>query len=767
MVPDEKPISKSTRITAFGSCFAENITKHLTAKGYLLSKNQEPNIYISSMGEGMVNVHAILQQFRWALENEEIPQGLWHNTSTEEFELDEKIRVKTREVFLNTEFFIITLGLSEIWYDEQTGGVFWRAVPVSKFDEKKHRFRVATFLETKEALQNIITIIRLHNPQAKILFTISPVPLAATFREISCISANSASKAILRSALDEILRNSPDEFNRNIFYFPSYEIVNELFAFKYCEDGRHPRKEIIEFITSLFESTYCHQVDKQNESIHDMYMSAIDKNIEILPNSSTKKTSSKLSENDIEKQIERIEPASLGNETEIVTLLYRGLLNREPDKSGLEAFVRLLKNSGSVEGLLKLFSKSDELWNIILKERSQKVLTQIIYSLGIQTPNESKLQDVQKKIEIEDWGGVINELEKTDEELYEIKTFYKYYKSNYGRNPNKNELLEFIEKKRNLIDLKKNSLALSLRKKDCRALLVGAYGNGNLGDVYQALALKRRIQERYKLLDQNIYAVSHNEVLSYPFCNDRKIIKADLYNFNVINSFDFVVIGGGGLLACPHLPLRDVDSWTNNVHIPIIIYAVGATRAVVSECINLVNSAVEISARDHDSAEAIREIRPDIQIIDDPIADESNLSALEEYDSNVEYGTESFDGLWILKFPNSEEDITLFRFLKQFSTCFSSKKHRIVAIEPLLDTKLEEWFPNIVTYTTEIKELNRMISNSKKVFSMRYHGAILSIKHNKPTFGASAVKIKSILKNPNHFISTPRINELVNLMELK
>ena len=65
--PSGRFIDKDTRITAFGSCFAGNITAHLSAIGFSLSRQRNPNIYISSMGDGLVNVHALAQQFEWAL----------------------------------------------------------------------------------------------------------------------------------------------------------------------------------------------------------------------------------------------------------------------------------------------------------------------------------------------------------------------------------------------------------------------------------------------------------------------------------------------------------------------------------------------------------------------------------------------------------------------------------------------------------------------------------------------------------------------------
>jgi hypothetical protein len=356
LTPQEPIITKSTRITAFGSCFAENITKHLTSRGYSLSKNEEPNIYISSMGEGMVNVHAIEQQFKWALENEEIPSGLWHNSATEEFELDEQTRIKTREVFLKTEFFIITLGLSEIWYDEETGGVFWRAVPISKFDETKHKFRVATFVETKSAIERIIDIIQRHNPSAKILFTLSPVPLAATFREISCIVANSASKAILRSALDEIIREKANQFNSRLFYFPSYEIVSELFPVKYYEDGRHPRDEIISFITNLFELIFCIDNNDNNKNINEIY----NQHLSINKNIIHQEKQSIVNCSDLEITCESL-----------VEQLYKAILGRTVDETGAKSYINLVRDNKSIEGVVKSLLQSEE---YILKFKTRKDL---------------------------------------------------------------------------------------------------------------------------------------------------------------------------------------------------------------------------------------------------------------------------------------------------------------------------------------------------------------------------------------------------------
>lgn len=252
--PATRFITKTTRITTFGSCFAQHINAHLKAIGFDTSRERDGGVYISLMGEGLVNVHSILQQFEWALENVAPPSGLWHGFRAENFGYDEDVRRRTQAIFLSTEVFILTFGVSEIWYDEVTGGVFWRAVPMAHVDPSRHKFRVASFAETRSAIDRILDLIRKHIPQARIVMTVSPVPLVASFRPVSCITANSASKALLRAALDEVIRDRGDD---RLFYFPAYDAITTLFPQPFNKDGRHFHDFIVPAIMRLFEASYC------------------------------------------------------------------------------------------------------------------------------------------------------------------------------------------------------------------------------------------------------------------------------------------------------------------------------------------------------------------------------------------------------------------------------------------------------------------------------------------------------------------------------
>ncbi|WP_395672589.1 GSCFA domain-containing protein [Inquilinus sp.] len=255
-MPAERFVTKATPIVAFGSCFAENISRFLHKAGFNVLTKRDNLAYISSMGDGMVNTFAIRQQFEWAWLNKTPQADLWHGYDAAEFGYDEAVRERTKALFDEAELFIITLGLSEVWYDEPTGEVFWRAVPKDKYDPSRHKFRVTTHAENLENLRAIHALIRRFRPDATVLLTVSPIPLTATFRPVTCLSANAVSKAILRAAADEFLREAVPN-DPKLFYFPSYDIVMYGFNHQWQDDRRHVYSHVLDFNMKVFERYYC------------------------------------------------------------------------------------------------------------------------------------------------------------------------------------------------------------------------------------------------------------------------------------------------------------------------------------------------------------------------------------------------------------------------------------------------------------------------------------------------------------------------------
>ncbi len=200
---------------------------------------------------------AIAPQFPWAFDEFDARQALWIGKDKEVFEANDERKRMVRETLQRTDVLVLTLGLSEVWYDKKTGEPLWRALTKRHYDPERHVFRVETLADTKRHLEKIEDIRRRHLPSLKIVYTVSPVRLTATFRPIAAIPANSVSKAILRAALDEFLRDHADLVNRELFYFPSYEIVHDFFRHPFEEDHPHVANFVAAQVVQAFARNFC------------------------------------------------------------------------------------------------------------------------------------------------------------------------------------------------------------------------------------------------------------------------------------------------------------------------------------------------------------------------------------------------------------------------------------------------------------------------------------------------------------------------------
>ncbi len=254
-LPKQPIINKNNKIIAFGSCFAFYVSQYLASMGYsvLNKKRKNDGNHIVRYGEGMANTFTVIEQLEWIFEKKEIEKNTWYYSPDKEIEKNEDIRNAVYKLLSQINVFIVTVGLSEVWYNKTNKQVFWKAIPADRFDENKHGFRLSSVEENTNNLQNICLLINKHLPKAKIIFTLSPVPLMATFRSQSCITANSISKSILRVALDNVITKNYD----NTYYFPAYEITKEYFVDPFGEDNRHLKDQYIKKIMEIFLKYYC------------------------------------------------------------------------------------------------------------------------------------------------------------------------------------------------------------------------------------------------------------------------------------------------------------------------------------------------------------------------------------------------------------------------------------------------------------------------------------------------------------------------------
>lgn len=259
-LPEQPIIDASTPVLALGSCFAQTFADHLHRRRYRSltrpgGSDAAGNTHVVRIHAGMATSFNLRLHLEWALEGKSLDLPLWRGFDAEALGFDEGARREARARYLRAEVFLVTLGLSEVWEDRRTGEAFWQAVPRDRFDPERHRFRVSSVAENVENLRAIYRILRKHRPAAKIILTLSPVSLYATFRPQSCISANAASKAILRASIDEFWREVEGE--GHLDYWPSYEIATEAFETRFREDRRQIKGRIVTYIMLLFEKFYC------------------------------------------------------------------------------------------------------------------------------------------------------------------------------------------------------------------------------------------------------------------------------------------------------------------------------------------------------------------------------------------------------------------------------------------------------------------------------------------------------------------------------
>lgn len=263
-LPSEPPLTRRSNVMAVGSCFARQIAHHLSELGH---RPEDVSLFV--FDGRMTTTHAIRRHFEWALGLRELqPDETLYVVDREtmglkplrrggavgcklaSIPLDAKTRAKTRRAIESADAFVFTVGLAESWFDKKTGEAFLKAVPRFCFDPERHENRVTTVDENRENLQRLIAAVRTVKPEAPVVLTLSPQPAVATWRPVSCVTANCVSKSILRVAMDEVIRSAEDP---HLYYWPAYEIATAYYGRSaYREDGRHIHASVSKAIVELF-----------------------------------------------------------------------------------------------------------------------------------------------------------------------------------------------------------------------------------------------------------------------------------------------------------------------------------------------------------------------------------------------------------------------------------------------------------------------------------------------------------------------------------
>lgn len=247
-------LSRTDKVATAGSCFAQHIARHLAASGfaYLVTETAHPivpaaeataanyGLFTARYGN-IYTTRQLVQLFDRAYGRFVPAEDAWEGpddnivdpfrptiqpggfASLGEMHADRAHHLaRVREAFETLDVFVFTLGLTEGWIDRRDGAAFpvCPGVAGGMFDPAVHAFHNMRVGEVTADLRGFIDRLRGVNPAARLILTVSPVPLAATASGNHVLPATIYSKSVLRAAAQEIAEDVAD-----VFYFPSYEII--------------------------------------------------------------------------------------------------------------------------------------------------------------------------------------------------------------------------------------------------------------------------------------------------------------------------------------------------------------------------------------------------------------------------------------------------------------------------------------------------------------------------------------------------------------
>ncbi|MET3649994.1 GSCFA domain-containing protein [Phyllobacterium ifriqiyense] len=282
-----------TKVATAGSCFAQHIARSLIKQGfhYLLAEpaplGQENNPMYQEFSAAYGNVYTVTQLHQLMLR----AYGLfhpdvdcWRNAkgrlvdpfrpgiredgfeTYEEFLADQNSHLKAvRRVFEECDVFIFTLGLTEGWYSK-TDGAATPVVPGAVDCEDLghlYEFRNARVSEMTDELSVFLKNLRLINPRVRVMLTVSPVSLIATYARQNVVLSNTYSKSALRVVAEETVQTHPF-----VSYFPSYEIISShpSKSMFFEDDFRSVRPEGVEHVMRIFAKHHLDSGKKREDT---------------------------------------------------------------------------------------------------------------------------------------------------------------------------------------------------------------------------------------------------------------------------------------------------------------------------------------------------------------------------------------------------------------------------------------------------------------------------------------------------------------------
>ena len=259
--PVPHQISLTHSLFCIGSCFAQTMGHRWRDNKFTALVNPFGTLY---------NPVSVFRLMRYALDDQQPDDATYLERDgyyiNYEFhsELNAPSRTKLQQIvsdrlrqtrdFLSTaDWIIITLGSAFVYERQDTGQI---VANCHRMPARTFRKRMLSVAEVVEHFASFQTLLHRTNPNARYIFTVSPV------RHLrDTLEQNAVSKATLRLAIEQLRQSEPDR----IYYFPSYEIMlDELRDYRYyAADMLHPSEVAQDYIWHKLTEAYLDEAARQ------------------------------------------------------------------------------------------------------------------------------------------------------------------------------------------------------------------------------------------------------------------------------------------------------------------------------------------------------------------------------------------------------------------------------------------------------------------------------------------------------------------------
>ncbi len=293
-------IGRTDRVATAGSCFAQHIAKRLARTGfnYFVTEDgadltpqqrAKRNFGVYSARYGNLYTTTQLRQlFQEAFDHRQPedrafrrPDGRFVDAFRQQIEPDGHETVEAvaqaraehleavRRMFLECDIFVFTLGLTEAWRSRSDQSVYPIAPGVvgDGFDPDRHEFVNFDLAAVEGDLEAFLADLKRVNPGVRVLLTVSPVPLIATYEPRHVLVSTTYSKSVLRVAAEQVMRR-----HAWIDYFPSYEIITGSYAggLYYEDDFREVNNLGVAHAMRCFLRNYTEGGTRQDDAAADV-----------------------------------------------------------------------------------------------------------------------------------------------------------------------------------------------------------------------------------------------------------------------------------------------------------------------------------------------------------------------------------------------------------------------------------------------------------------------------------------------------------------